>query len=90
MASVAYLLWAGLGKLLTGHAGLFFIDAELMGDVKGATVAAGMVFVLLSKGGKLDAATLLSYLSWTNRLPVFAFMYGLVAMRETLSAHNHH
>jgi hypothetical protein len=49
----AYLLWAFLGKLLTGHSGLFFLDPELIGNVKEAIVAAGFAFVTLSPGSKL-------------------------------------
>lgn len=93
MASVAYLVWSCLGKALTGHAGLFFIDPELMGDLKGAAVAAGLLFVLLSSGGKFAAVTLHPPRPAGHRLtqlPVFAYTYGLIAMRESLSAHNHH
>lgn len=52
-ASGAYLLWAFLGKLITGHSGLFFLDPELIGNVKEATVAASFAFVTLSPGSEL-------------------------------------
>jgi hypothetical protein len=47
-----YLAWAGLGKLATGHAGLFFLDPELMGGVKEATIAASLLFVAFSSGSR--------------------------------------
>ncbi|KAK8062464.1 hypothetical protein PG997_014561 [Apiospora hydei] len=56
-----------LGKLVTGHAGLFFLDPELMGDAHGAALAASVLFVSLSPG-------------------IFSYMYGLIAMRESMSA----
>ncbi|KAI1841110.1 hypothetical protein JX266_012703 [Neoarthrinium moseri] len=68
-ASGTYLAWAGLGKLATGHSGLFFLDPSLMGDVKEATVAASLAFISLSPG-------------------IFSYMYGLIAMRESMTA-NH-
>lgn len=71
LASVAYLLWASLGKVLTGHAGLFFIDPELMGDLKGAAVAASLIFVLLSSGGEWAAIMPLAYRLQTNTAASF-------------------
>ncbi|KAI0126248.1 hypothetical protein BJ170DRAFT_634290 [Xylariales sp. AK1849] len=68
LASAVYLAWASLGKLVTGHSGLFFLDPALMGDVKGATIAASLAFITLAQG-------------------VFSYMYGLIAMRESTSAH---
>ncbi|KAI1488631.1 hypothetical protein F5X96DRAFT_644688 [Biscogniauxia mediterranea] len=65
--SGAYLAWAGIGKLLTGHAGLFFLDPKLMGDIPEATIAACIAFIALSPG-------------------FFSYMYGLIAMRETMTA----
>ncbi|KAK8029889.1 hypothetical protein PG993_011180 [Apiospora rasikravindrae] len=56
-----------LGKLVTGHAGLFFLDPELMGDAHGAALAASVLFVSLAPG-------------------IFSYMYGLIAMRESMSA----
>ncbi|KAK8063536.1 hypothetical protein PG996_008188 [Apiospora saccharicola] len=56
-----------LGKLVTGHAGLFFLDPELMGNVHGAALAASVLFVTLAPG-------------------IFSYMYGLIAMRESMSA----
>ncbi|KAK6836597.1 hypothetical protein PG987_007092 [Apiospora arundinis] len=56
-----------LGKLVTGHAGLFFLDPELMGDVHGAALAASILFVTLAPG-------------------IFSYMYGLIAMRESMTA----
>ncbi|KAK8079009.1 hypothetical protein PG994_002816 [Apiospora phragmitis] len=58
---------ASLGKLVTGHAGLFFLDPDLMGDTHGAAFAASFLFVTLAPG-------------------IFAYMYGLIAMRESMSA----
>ncbi|KAI8623668.1 hypothetical protein F5Y19DRAFT_492048 [Xylariaceae sp. FL1651] len=49
-ASCGYLAWAGIGKLLTDHWGLFFLDPKLMGNVTGAAVAAAAAFVLVSPG----------------------------------------
>ncbi|KAH9904021.1 hypothetical protein F4778DRAFT_77532 [Xylariomycetidae sp. FL2044] len=68
--SVAYLIWAELGKLITGHAGLFFIDPKLMGDAPYAALAACVAFVTLSPG-------------------IFSYMYGLIGMRESMTAHVH-
>ncbi|KAI1504491.1 hypothetical protein F5X99DRAFT_16548 [Biscogniauxia marginata] len=68
--SGAYLAWAGIGKLLTGHAGLFFLDPKLMGDVPEATIAACIAFISLSPG-------------------IFSYMYGLIAMRESMTAAHH-
>ncbi|CAJ2512693.1 Uu.00g008120.m01.CDS01 [Anthostomella pinea] len=65
--SAVYLAWAGLGILLTGHGGLFFLDPKLMGDVPGANIAAGLAFISMTPG-------------------IFAYMYGLIAMRETVTA----
>ncbi|KAI1774888.1 hypothetical protein F4818DRAFT_54964 [Hypoxylon cercidicola] len=65
--SGAYLAWAGIGKLLTGHSGLFFLDPELMSDMPEAIIAACIAFVALSPG-------------------FFSYMYGLIAMRETMTA----
>ncbi|KAH8649826.1 hypothetical protein BX600DRAFT_554302 [Xylariales sp. PMI_506] len=66
-ASGMYLTWAGLGRLLTGHSGLFFLDPELMGDVSEATIAASIAFISLSPG-------------------IFSYLYGLIAMRESMTA----
>jgi hypothetical protein len=52
-ASGVYLAWAGIGRLLTGHSGLFFLDPALMGDVKGATIAASFAFISLTPGSEL-------------------------------------
>ncbi|KAI1401317.1 hypothetical protein F4819DRAFT_486702 [Hypoxylon fuscum] len=67
ICSGAYLAWAGLGKLLTGHSGLFFLDPDLMSDVPESIIAACIAFVALGPG-------------------VFTYVYGLVAMRETMTA----
>jgi len=48
-SSIAYLAWAGLGRLLTGHAGLFFLDPELMGT-EAAPVVAGVAFAIFAPG----------------------------------------
>ncbi|KAI1420508.1 hypothetical protein F5Y12DRAFT_719462 [Xylaria sp. FL1777] len=50
VASGLYLAWAGIGKLTTGHWGLFFLDPELLGDSTGAAVAAAAGFVAASAG----------------------------------------
>ncbi|KAI0380553.1 hypothetical protein F5Y04DRAFT_256941 [Hypomontagnella monticulosa] len=68
--SAAYLAWAGVGKLLTGHAGLFFLDPDLMNDMPEAVIAACIIFIGVSPG-------------------MFSYMYGLVAMRETMTATRH-
>ncbi|KAI1090959.1 hypothetical protein F5B19DRAFT_503483 [Rostrohypoxylon terebratum] len=65
--SGAYLCWAGLGKLLTGHSGLFFLDPDIMVGMPEAILAACVTFIAISLG-------------------VFSFMYGLIAMRETITA----
>ncbi|KAH8199542.1 hypothetical protein TruAng_006293 [Truncatella angustata] len=49
LATAAYLAWAGLGKLLTGHAGLFFLDTKMIGSTK-ASVAATLGFLALTPG----------------------------------------
>ncbi|KAI2472687.1 hypothetical protein F4781DRAFT_428107 [Annulohypoxylon bovei var. microspora] len=68
--SGAYLAWAVIGKLLTGHAGLFFLDSDIMSEMPGAIIATCIVFIAVSPG-------------------VFSYMYGLVAMRETITAIHH-
>ncbi|KAI1365518.1 hypothetical protein F5Y08DRAFT_338629 [Xylaria arbuscula] len=45
-ASGLYLAWAGIGKLATGHWGLFFLDPELVGNSPGAAVAAAAAFII--------------------------------------------
>ncbi|KAI0882965.1 uncharacterized protein GGS22DRAFT_169168 [Annulohypoxylon maeteangense] len=65
--SGAYLGWAGLGKLITGHSGLFFLDPEIMHEMPEAIVATCIAFVAVSPG-------------------VFSYVYGLIAMRETITA----
>lgn len=50
--SGAYLAWAGIGKLVTGHSGLFFLDPELMSDMPEAIIAASIAFIALSPGCK--------------------------------------
>ncbi|KAI1334975.1 hypothetical protein F5Y15DRAFT_263940 [Xylariaceae sp. FL0016] len=67
LLSTLYLGWAEIGKLATGHAGIFFVDPELMNNMPGAAFAAGVAFVLLSPG-------------------IFAYMYGLIAMRDGVVA----
>ncbi|KAI0018457.1 hypothetical protein F4780DRAFT_516941 [Xylariomycetidae sp. FL0641] len=67
MMSALYLAWAALGKMVTGHAGLFFLDPKLMGDVPMAVVAACFAFVTMSPG-------------------IFSYTYGLIAMRESITA----
>ncbi|KAI1382965.1 uncharacterized protein F4822DRAFT_434893 [Hypoxylon trugodes] len=69
-ASGAYLAWAGLGKIATGHSGIFFLDPELMKDAPESIIAACIAFVAMTPG-------------------VLTYMYGLVAMRETLTAAHH-
>ncbi|KAI1415481.1 hypothetical protein F5Y13DRAFT_207200 [Hypoxylon sp. FL1857] len=51
-SSAAYLAWAALGKLITGHSGLFFIDPDLMEGSLKATTAGCIAFVALSPGCK--------------------------------------
>ncbi|KAI0892559.1 hypothetical protein F4806DRAFT_499965 [Annulohypoxylon nitens] len=65
--SGAYLCWAGLGKLITGHSGLFFLDPDIMVEMPEAILAACVTFIAISPG-------------------VFSFMYGLITMRETITA----
>ncbi|KAI6086280.1 hypothetical protein F4821DRAFT_278676 [Hypoxylon rubiginosum] len=48
--SGAYLAWAGIGKLATGHSGLFFLDPDLMKDMPEAIIAACIAFIALSPG----------------------------------------
>ncbi|KAF3067129.1 hypothetical protein GL218_08884 [Daldinia childiae] len=67
--SGAYLAWAGFGKLVTGHSGLFFLDPEII-KVPGAIIASCIAFVAISPG-------------------IFTYMYGLIAMRETITAVRH-
>ncbi|KAI3341859.1 hypothetical protein F4824DRAFT_265514 [Ustulina deusta] len=67
VASGLYLAWAGIGKLATGHWGLFFLDPKLMGDSTGAAVAAAAGFTVASP-------------------IVFTYIYGLIAMRESITA----
>ncbi|KAK9769667.1 hypothetical protein SCAR479_13666 [Seiridium cardinale] len=69
LASGAYLAWAGIGRLLTGHAGLFFLDPAELGNVEEATIAASLAFLALTPG-------------------IFSYMYGLIAMRESMTAHH--
>ncbi|KAI1074047.1 hypothetical protein F5B20DRAFT_574375 [Whalleya microplaca] len=66
-SSGLYLAWAGIGKLATGHSGLFFLDPDLMSNFPGAVIAACIAFVSLSPG-------------------IFTYFYGLIAMRETMTA----
>ncbi|KAK5634510.1 hypothetical protein RRF57_010223 [Xylaria bambusicola] len=68
-ASGLYLAWAGVGKLATGHWGLFFLDPELMGNSPEAAVAAAAGFVIAA-------------------LFIFVWMYGLIAMRQSITAAN--
>ncbi|KAH9990265.1 hypothetical protein F4779DRAFT_623848 [Xylariaceae sp. FL0662B] len=49
-ASGAYLAWAGIGKLATGHSGLFFLDPDLMSNIPGAVIAACIAFITVSPG----------------------------------------
>ncbi|KAI1767810.1 hypothetical protein GGR53DRAFT_525864 [Hypoxylon sp. FL1150] len=65
--SGAYLAWAGIGKLATGHSGLFFLDPDLMKDMPEAIIASCIAFIALSPG-------------------FLSYMYGLIAMRETMTA----
>ncbi|KAI1102728.1 hypothetical protein F4804DRAFT_342993 [Jackrogersella minutella] len=65
-----YLSWAGIGKLLTGHSGLFFLDPDIMRELPEAIIAACIVFIAVSPG-------------------IFTYMYGLIAMRETITAIHH-
>ncbi|KAI0160878.1 hypothetical protein GGR52DRAFT_150305 [Hypoxylon sp. FL1284] len=67
LCSGAYLVWDAIGKLATGHSGLFFLDPALMGDVPETVAATCVAFVALSPG-------------------FFSYMYGLIAMRETMTA----
>ncbi|KAI4592288.1 hypothetical protein KJ359_011347 [Pestalotiopsis sp. 9143b] len=69
LASGVYLAWAGIGRLLTGHSGLFFLDPAKMGNMPEATVAASMAFITSTPG-------------------IFSYMYGLIAMRESMTAHS--
>ncbi|KAI0110268.1 hypothetical protein F4814DRAFT_397467 [Daldinia grandis] len=62
-----YLLWSGLGKYLTGHSGLFFLDPDIIKDMPEAIIAAYIAFIAISPG-------------------IFTYMYGLIAMRETVTA----
>ncbi|ORY57448.1 uncharacterized protein BCR38DRAFT_478213 [Pseudomassariella vexata] len=55
-ASALYLAWAGLGRLLTGHAGLFFLDPDLVDGLRGVTAAASLAFITLAPGGKLETS----------------------------------
>ncbi|KAI1467690.1 uncharacterized protein F4812DRAFT_405236 [Daldinia caldariorum] len=68
--SGAYLLWAEIGKLATGHSGLFFLDPDIIKDMPQAIIAAGVAFIAMSPG-------------------VFTYVYGLIAMRETITAVRH-
>ncbi|OTA84882.1 hypothetical protein M434DRAFT_377316 [Hypoxylon sp. CO27-5] len=70
LCSGAYLLWAALGKLITGHSGLFFLDPDLMGETPVPIITGSILFIALSPG-------------------FFTYMYGLVAMRETVTAVHH-
>ncbi|KAI0803939.1 hypothetical protein GGR55DRAFT_682078 [Xylaria sp. FL0064] len=67
VASGLYLAWAGIGKLATGHWGLFFLDPELMGNSTGASTAAAAGFIAVAPF-------------------VFTYVYGLIAMRESITA----
>ncbi|OTB01654.1 hypothetical protein M426DRAFT_212186 [Hypoxylon sp. CI-4A] len=69
--SGAYLAWAGIGKLLTGHSGLFFLDPDLMTEMPEAIIAACIAFIAVTPG-------------------IFTYMYGLIAMRETMTAAARH
>lgn len=53
-ASAAYLAWAIVGKLATGHAGLFFLDPDLMGQQYEAVIAACVAFVTLTPGSRVN------------------------------------
>lgn len=53
VASGLYLAWAGIGKLATGHWGLFFLDPTLVGNDRTVSVAAAIAFILVTPGGKL-------------------------------------
>ncbi|KAI8962968.1 hypothetical protein F5Y11DRAFT_171939 [Daldinia sp. FL1419] len=68
--SGAYLAWSGIGKLATGHSGLFFLDPDIIKDVPEAIIAASIAFIAISPG-------------------IFTYMYGLIAMRETITAVRH-
>ncbi|OTA55605.1 hypothetical protein K449DRAFT_438524 [Hypoxylon sp. EC38] len=70
LCSGAYLLWAALGKLITGHSGLFFLDPDLMGETPVPIITGSILFIALTPG-------------------FFTYMYGLVAMRETVTAVHH-
>ncbi|KAF2967854.1 hypothetical protein GQX73_g5684 [Xylaria multiplex] len=54
VASGLYLAWASIGKLATGHWGLFFLDPKLMGNSTGAAVAAGVGFIVASPISELS------------------------------------
>ncbi|KAI0834371.1 hypothetical protein F5Y06DRAFT_306807 [Hypoxylon sp. FL0890] len=66
-SSGAYLAWAALGKLITGHSGVFFLDPDLMAGAPESIIAACIIFVAVSPG-------------------FFSYMYGLIAMREAITA----
>lgn len=51
VASGLYLAWASIGKLATGHWGLFFLDRQLVGNSTGAAVAAAFGFLIVSPVG---------------------------------------
>ncbi|KAL7628475.1 hypothetical protein AAE478_002678 [Parahypoxylon ruwenzoriense] len=43
---------SAIGKLATGHSGLFFLDPDLMGDMPEAIIAGYLLFVAVSPGGR--------------------------------------
>jgi hypothetical protein len=83
-----YLVWAGLGKIATGHAGLFFVDPGLMKGELPGVIAACVAFVTLSVGCEFSSPRLrlLSDLLTLRFATAFSYMYGLIAMRETMTA----
>ena len=83
----AYLGWAAFGKLFIGRAPYFWLDPdivqyrELMFGYCAVFVALGPAcksYLLTQLGGNEDMLT-------ATALIVFAFMYGLIGLREELA-----
>ncbi|KAI1804914.1 hypothetical protein F4811DRAFT_257640 [Daldinia bambusicola] len=70
LCSGVYVVWAEVGKLATGHSGLFFLDPDIIKGMPEAIIAAGIAFIAVSPG-------------------IFTYVYGLIAMRETITAVRH-
>ncbi|KAI1434646.1 hypothetical protein GGR50DRAFT_386130 [Xylaria sp. CBS 124048] len=86
LASGLYLGWAGIGKLATDHWGLFFLDPKLVGDSQWAAVAGGIGFVALAPAGESYPLGASVRVESANVPRVFTYVYGLIAMRESVTA----